>query len=89
MHFKSIYLFINFQRLNKFQAKSDQWWIWVAWTWENTTNANDLVPMNYGWAGGEPNNQGRVCAELYERGELNDVGCDSSKPFICQLNGYP
>merc|ERR1711971_33555 len=68
-----------------------QSWNWGDWTWGNLTN--DLVPMNYGWAEGEPNNMNdnyEQCGELYERGrgELNDCNCEESRPFICQLNGY-
>ena len=44
--------------------------------------------MNYGWSEGEPNGEDREYAELHESGELYDIGCDRSMPFICQLNGY-
>mmetsp|Transcript_10437 Transcript_10437/g.13530 ORF Transcript_10437/g.13530 Transcript_10437/m.13530 type:complete len:242 (+) Transcript_10437:109-834(+) len=53
------------------------------WVWADDS---DVVYTN--WDDGEPNSfgKGEDCAHLHGNGKWNDIGCESTLPFICKFD---
>lgn len=52
-----------------------------------TVNGEPLEIVGFSdWHGGGPNNDGNEdCGSIYRNGKLNDIGCEKSVGFVCEL----